>query len=423
MEELIQEIEIPMNMSRAKAVEYLLRKDKYLINAEAMNDENNQNEGIVLKYDVTGLNSLEDVQVFSVTDRYRLLANVAEMHSLCNRYNVSLSPMNIYADINLETKLVAREMGVTSDELFLYMYKSLVGAILNSKYSYQDYYEGGSDLFAKSKRTAFISEVNSIDELKAELLLKYEEEIKFHKDNFMEISKQGYKSKRILFPILVFLATVSFLLSGYLLIFELPLKSKLIEANSYFLKNDYLNAEKSLESISLSRIPYESKYILAVSYLKTVDLSQEEKANEMLQITTNTQEMLFDYWIHIGRMEYENAVDDAQRLNSDSHLFYAYVCYRKSVENDLTISGSEKTELLSSLSSEIERLRETLTVDETEVAQIDESGIVETVEETTLETTIETEAETVVAEEAIETEETLPSEEIDIENDESVEEE
>lgn len=394
MNELVQQVEVPINMNKLQATEYVLYRNDCLINGEVVIDENDTSETVVIRYDVKDLLPISEAQKLTLEEKYNLLSNVAKLRVLCNKYVFDLSPDNIFFNNNLDVRLLERNIGITTEEDFLKKYKALAGTLINKKYAYNDYYAGGDDLFSKNKKTSPISQFDNIDALRDYFTEKQIAEKAYHKDNFVEISRSSYKSKRVLFPVLIVFFVVSAIISGYLTLFELPLKNKLIEANSYYLKNDYINVEKSLEAVSLSRIPYESKYILAVSYLKTVDLSQEEKANEMLQMTTNTQEILFDYWIHIGRMEYESAVDDAQRLNSNSHLFYAYVCYRKSVENDLTIDGSEKTNLLSSIENEIERLRKILTVDENveSVVEAEPTAVTET--ETESETVSQTTAET-----------------------------
>ncbi|MCQ2505500.1 MAG: hypothetical protein MJ103_09725, partial [Saccharofermentans sp.] len=107
-----------------------------------------------------------------------------------------------------------------------------------------------------------------------------------------------------------------------------------------------------------------------------------EKQNELNLITTKTDENIFHYWIHIGRQEYEAAIDDAQRLNSNSHLYYAYLCYRDYTQNNMSISGEEKVNLLASIDERISSLGEQLNQMQSEEESTETSEEIEEIEET-----------------------------------------
>ena len=232
-------------------------------------------------------------------------------------------------------------------------------------------------------------------------MARYDEQKAKLDEEYVYISKAKEKRLRILFPIVCVLLVLSILGLSYLCFFKIPLDKKLISADNAFLNGDYIAVQTTLADVDVDQLPYMSKYILAVSYLKSVDLDQDSKQYELAQLTTKTEETRFDFWIHIGRLQYEEAIDDAQRLNSDRHLFYAYVGYKKYVENNLDLNGEEKENLLSELDGKIEALRNKL-VELQAPAEEETAETEETVpEETTSEETepVETVPEETVAEE------------------------
>jgi len=74
-------------------------------------------------------------------------------------------------------------------------------------------------------------------------------------------------------------------------------------------------------------------------------------------ITLRTDPVIFYYWILLGRLKFDEAIDIAQRLGDDELLLFAYVKYEVVVRNDTTISGEEKTTLLNEIAGRISTLQ------------------------------------------------------------------
>lgn len=365
MSEIFQTIVIDSLQNKSKLEHYYAHQDERLVGCSIeQSSEETENE-IKLIFETENLTSLSDVSSLNEEDKFRVLINTAKIKDLSSRYVIDLSPDNLYFDGNLNVKMLRRTIGVTTDSNFDEMYSAITASILNPKYTYPDFLNGGKDLLTKNQSTAFLSDGITSNEIVKILEDKYVENKESKRENFQLISRKKYKALKTSLPIILVLLLVVLAYSLYSFIYLIPLKDKIIKANACFQSTDYMGTISALEDVSLDSIPYETKYILAISYLKSVDLSQSEKSSELLQLTTNTQEILFDYWIHIGRLDYVSAIDDAQRLNSDSHLFYAYVCYKNAVETDLEMSGEEKSSLLNELNSEIDTLAKELRGEET----------------------------------------------------------
>ena len=395
--------------------DYLIYSDPKLIPCTLEETD----DGYSLEFDITSLTSIADMNDIGI-DKFRLLSNCKDLITLCSRYEFSLAPDNIWFDSNLIPRVLMREYGSMSEEEFLKGYKALIATVLNKQFSFNDYYSGGDDLYKKDKTVNAVNSRETIDEIRDELMSAYSEQKSKLDSEFVYVNKGKDAFRRVLLPIVSVLLVLAIVCVSYFAFFKLPLDKKLISANDAFLKGDYLTVQTTLADVDLDRLPYMSKYILAVSYLKSVDLDQESKQYELVQLTPRTEETRFDFWIHIGRMEYEDAIDDAQRLNSDRHLFYAYVGYKKYVENNLDLSGEEKETLLGELESKISSLRDKLVEIQTEETAVEESTE-ETIEETVEETTEETVAETVAPEDTSEsegdqTEETLGTDTSDVDS-------
>ena len=375
---------------------YLTYADRHLVPCSITEDE----DSFSLCFDTTGLSALNDTK-YEELDAVVFLANCADLLELGSRYTFSIAPDNIFVDRNRIPAVLSRDLGTVDEASFVKQYKALISSVINDKYSYEDYLNGGIDLMDKDKFLVQIKEMTDAASIATKLMELYEEKKLYNEEHFELVRKGSNKHTKILLPIVSILLVASIVFCVYAMVFKIPLQEKIINANAAYLNNDYIGVENILLDVPVDKLPYSTKYILAVSYIKSANISQEEKQNELNLITLRTDEVIFDYWIHIGRMEFEAAVDDAQRLNSDSHLYYAYLCYRDHVETDRNLSGEEKTSLLSSLDENINSLAQQLReVQNPEVTETTEESAEEPEEIT--EETVESVEETVITEETFE---------------------
>lgn len=378
---------------------YLTYSNRHLVPCTLTEDE----DSFSLNFSTDGLDSLKDVKLDEL-ECLLFLSNCAELIELGSRYSFTIAPENIFVDRNRIPLVLNRDFGTVESEEFVREYKSLIASFLNDKYTYEDYLKGGQDLFAKDKFLAQIKDMNDADEISGKLMELYSEKKKYNEEHYELVKKGANKYTKILLPIVSVLLVASIVLGVYAMVFKIPLQKKIIDANAAYLNNDYIGVENILLDVPVDKLPYATKYILAVSYIKSASLSQEEKQNELNLITTKTDEVIFDYWIHMGRLEFTEAIDDAQRLNSDSHLYYAYLCYRDYAENDRSLSGDEKISLISTLNEKIEslaeQLREIQNPEATEPSE-DVTEESEETEETVTEETAEMIDETQVSEETL----------------------
>lgn len=346
--------------------EFLTFKNQYLMNCSL----NEIEDGYTLTFNTTDLSLLKAVQFNNLEKKCLYLINASNLVNLISKYEFSLNPDNIYIDINMSSFVLDRQLGTLTEETFIKEYKALIGTILNPSFTFEDYLKGGTDLFKREKRIETIFSLNTIKEIKDKLAEFIDEENKKIAENKTLVNKNANKARIIVIPIISVLLVAALLAAGYLYFFVLPFKTKIIEAQDAFLNSDYYAVTSILSDIDVEDLPKMTRYSLAMSYLKIADLSQKEKQSESLHLTPISNDVLLNYWIYIGRNDYQNAIDNAYLMNSDNHLYYAYVSYKNYVEKSLSMSGDEKNQLLSTINSEIDKIGEKIrSLNESEVSE------------------------------------------------------
>lgn len=78
-------------------------------------------------------------------------------------------------------------------------------------------------------------------------------------------------------------------------------------------------------------------------------------------LTMQTDDVYFDYWIDLGRLDFEKAIDDAQRSGDEQLQLLAYMKYKAFLETDTsTLTGDEKAQKIDELKGKIDTLSKEL---------------------------------------------------------------
>ena len=343
--------------------EMLTYKDSSLIPADISEDE----EGYTLIFHVNELTNAEAIRNENKERQFQFLLNCAELRKLYERYNFSMDFSNIYYDYNLMPKILKRDIQKSNNHDFLAQYKALVAAVLTSKYSFEDYFQGGKDLYIKNKSIRKYAEKDTVEEIYELLKESYEKERKNNKEKKTLVRKSEILRYRIEMPLFAVITLASVFLLFYMYFIEKEYNDCVIAANEAYLSEDYFDVANSLAPIKVDRMSVYSKYILARSYIISESLTNSQKENVMSGITLKTEETVLNYWIYVGRLEFEAAIEQAQRLGDNDLLLYAYIKYRAYISDDLTMNGEKKAELITQLDSDIERMEKQMNSDRTEV--------------------------------------------------------
>lgn len=318
-------------------------------------------ETAVFIYDLDGLKPVSSINQGLISEKLRLLLNIAGLFDISEEYSFSLNPENLYIDRNLEPKVLFRDLnGDDNGHDFVEEYKALIGCLLYPRYEFNDYLKGGGSLYKKKKRLRPLMQAKSVLEVENILKEQFERESGLLLKQKVLVNRKRHNLMRVLTPAFLALFLISGGLAVYIGYIVLPFKNALLNSGHYFLHEDYDSAIDTLKNISPDKMPKEERYQLARAYIISESLSQAQKNNILTDITLKTEDNILLYWINIGRMEYEAAIDMAKRIGSDEMLLYALISYEVSVQNDINLTGEEKSNRLEQLSKQISELENAL---------------------------------------------------------------
>lgn len=290
---------------------------------------------------------------------YQALLNIEHLFLDSQRLNISLHPDNLYFDTNMMPKAMMRDVYEENDEnknKFVLQYKALIGCMLQSKYSFDDFHQGGNQLLTKNKNTMAFVNASSVEEI-IELLYKeyrnLQEKLQY---SMIEVDKKKFKSIRFFNKITILLLIVSISLGGYFGFFRLKETSTINKSNEFFIKQDYISVLTTLKDVKISRMNSISKYIYAVSNIKTETLNEEQKNNILSNIAFNSDTRILEFWIHLGKSDLNEAIDVAKQLGNKEYLAFGYMKQQSQIENDKDISGEERDEKLKAVEENLKSL-------------------------------------------------------------------
>ncbi|EPY6431984.1 type VII secretion protein EssB/YukC [Clostridium sporogenes] len=301
----------------------------------------------------------DEIRSFSIAYRYQSLINAIYLLEVAKKVDFSMSPMNLYFDINMMPKIMMRDVyrdDKYNEEKIVKEYKSLIGYTLQNKYSFEDYFNGGEKLLLKSKVTRPYASLNTVKDLCDTLIAefkKYQEELRKTK---IEVNKTKFRNLKYFSRIGSIVVLILAILCGYYTFFIIPENKAVIKGNESYVKQDYISVIESLKDIKLGRLSTNSKYIYAVSYIKTDALSEEQKNNILASVTLTSNEKILNYWIDLSRSEYDAAIDIAKQLRNKEYLLYGYMKQKAYIEGNNSLSGQAREEQLKKVEQNIKEL-------------------------------------------------------------------
>jgi len=313
-------------------------------------------DGIVLHFSADGMSPAQTVRDKTRAEKLRFLINLAELEYLHKDYAFSLAPDNLVIDLNLRPHVLSRDLN-TGGESFLDKYKAVIGQTLASRYSYDDYLNGGGDLYRKQKLLAEIGALETAAGIKAHLEAEYEATVKKTSATKKLVSKQSVTLSRILIPILAVSLAITAFFAVRAVFIDIPHQSRVIEASQAFIARDYVTVQNALRDISLPDMTDETKHLLAHAYVITEALTDEQKEHILAGLTRMTYSVLFDFWIHLGRLEFDASIEIAQLYRDSDLLYFSYIKKREYIQTDTSLSGEERAAILDHLDREITRLQ------------------------------------------------------------------
>lgn len=297
-----------------------------------------------------------------------VLGNIKALQDLKNEYSFSMAPDNLYYDMKGNVYVMHRDI-VSKDysgkqEHFIEEYKSLIGYVMQRRYGYEDYLEGGQALLRKDKFLNQIYEAETIDDLLVILETQYDSIIEDRNIRYIEVKRASHKRRSIY---IVFCSLIIAILLGgllYLYFYKIEEQNNMLEVYGDYLVEDYVALIDASETIRVENLDSRQKYVLAVAYVKSEDLTAEQKDNILTLLLPEGDEQILEYWIALGRGSVEEAENIAMQRSDDELLLYAYLKEKQQLEGNTELTGAQKNEAITELQNKIDSLAEQYSVEE-----------------------------------------------------------
>lgn len=289
---------------------------------------------------------------------YRLAILVAND---LKKLDFSLSPSNVYVltsgDVCIcERKISTATSGVREARLLNELI-ALCGYLIEN-IDYQSLLEVNSTQLESKKSLKGILEVTTLLELCDYLEQKVASELDtLHKERVI-ISKTKYKnltSNKLFYRIsLIVTIILIIILCGYLI----PLKSTKIELYEAVQNSDSTKVLDIVQDINIKTMSKTEKVVASITIINDqVELNNEQKLNVISQIDSKTKEEILNYWLYIGKGEYDQANNSAISVSDADMQIYALLLLINQTQNDEELEASERKELISSYESQIDELK------------------------------------------------------------------
>lgn len=323
-------------------------------------------EELEFTYDIHGVTSWTTIRKERRELWIAALADVGRLWQTAQHYRFSLAPQNLYYDIQGRAYVKSRDVHGSQDssftessmEEFLAQYKALAGCTLTRKYKFEDYLDGGDDLLSEDKFLAELAKCTEVEQVVSLLQKQYQDYRKEHQKRYVEVVRRKNLVQKLALAAACVAAVVSLTGFGYMSVWEKPYQQAVIAANEAYLQSDYAATVEAMEAVSVSRMNVYQKYILAISCVKCESFSNSDQRNILNTISLNGDEKVMEYWIYINRLETDAAADIAMQQSSDQLLYYAYLKEKAVVENDVSLSGQEKSDRLAAIENKLKPLVE-----------------------------------------------------------------
>lgn len=303
-----------------------------------------EEEELVMTYELEEEKPLTELTKEKELTKLAVLYEVNRLETLFTTYQFTLDPNNLYYDVNNQIKVKLRDIQKSREpnNEFLNQYKAIVGCSLQSKYSYEDYIQGGKSLLTKHFLLNRIFPLKTVGEV-AVLLKEERERVQQHNEKTkIEIKKTSYHSLRMATVILLLCVCLFGGYSAYEFFYINPFQAAVISADTAFVKKNYTGVIDALHDYEVNRLSKIQKYELAFAYIKEEALDDESKKVLLSKVTIKSQEELMEYWIFLGRNQVDNAINIAAKESDDALLVIAYNKKVYVIKDDVALSVEEK---------------------------------------------------------------------------------
>ena len=295
----------------------------------------------------------KEIQALENTEKLKAVVNLLSIERFSSfPYTFFLHPENIYYDYNLMPSIAYRgikdQMPPTEmNEAFLLRnLKSYIISLFQTEYSFTDLYEGNLENMTGNEFILHIKNAETFEQLADYLKKIYLQKTQEDKLKYQKVNKKTYNWSRqlsIWFGAALVIALVALV---YFVFIRSPFQNRLLEADAYFVQNNYTDVVSTLNSVDHTDLPATQKYMLAYSVVQGQNFNEEQKKVIMNNVSLKSDTNYLDFWVHIGRGNFEDAIDVAKKIGDYDLILYGLVQIREQIVNNPDLTGEEREEQL-----------------------------------------------------------------------------
>lgn len=242
---------------------------------------------------------------------------------------------------------------VFDEALFLRSLQAMVLQIFRPKLAFEHILDGAKGL--RDKFSTSVWQTTTTDELFTFIGAQLKAEQAEVAATKVSVSKRGYVSYRVLGALGVTAGLVAGVFA-WQAESQNRLQTAVVAAQARFLASDYAGTLGELEDYAAASLPASAKYVLAVSSINLDDLTATQKQAILNNVSEKSDDVTLNYWIAIGRGEFEQALDFAQNLGDDQLTLLAYTDLYQSTKLNTQMPGDKKQKLLDEYAKAIDEL-------------------------------------------------------------------
>lgn len=301
-------------------------------------------------------NQLLANQEFDTVEKLIIVKNLLNLYSLDHDYEFSLNTYNVVVLSNLDVQVVIRDVKVSHPSTnYLDKVKAILFELVEPKYNYNDYLNGGFDLVANNKMLSKYINVYNIDQFNEMLDQDIYYEKNRVKNEYRLIKNRSYQFNKI-YRITSIILTVILLFLLLVYINKYNLTTNINTINQNFINQDYTSVVDNSKKIKLNKLSKEDKYIVAKSFVEVQEMEKTQKQIFLSQITLESSENVLDFWIYLSRDEFSDAYEQAYEAKDNNLLRYGYNKEIEYVTDSSKYNLDEKERKIKELQGKIEEL-------------------------------------------------------------------
>ncbi len=308
--------------------------------------------------------SFSDIQKKSNQAKWQFAFNMIQAirHHAVDRLKLIVSPENVLFDHGLNPHFlhygVKESLPPYEDDVNKQWLetRATVATIIDDKYDFNNYLSHYETL-QLNEEAKKIMNAKSYDEL-FQIIGENLKKDEAYEKTVLHVPRKKWKLQRYIQIALAIILVPAIIYTIFAAFFKIPQTEAYVASSRSFLEHEYSEVINKLSNYDHEGMPYVVQYQLASAYVVNESLTEVQRQNIQNTLTLQSDRNYFNYWIDIGRGNYQEAIDTARRLEDRDLIIYGLLKQREEVKSDQSLSGEEREEELRNIQSEIDEYQE-----------------------------------------------------------------